>query len=767
MKATFLESDVPLTKTFRMKDGRVDKIGHPRVINYTSHEETFETLEELHELLKSHAGKNHCFLKGNTGRKLVKESRAGTTNPNELTNVLLLDLDGVKSVSTVEEFLDKLGLKDIDYIVQYSASMGVVPDRGLSAHIFMLLDKPILPAALKQYLINWNLTNSMLKDGLELTASFNALRWTLDVTTCQSDKLIYIAPPIVKDGIEDKFVGERIQLVKKQHRTVSLAAVPPTAEKNKTLQEDFLNSLRAKQGLDKRPKDQFKSAGNTEYLVHPDRATVTGIRVTDEFTYLNLNGGDSWAYWHPTNNPEFIRNFKGEPVYRTKDLCPDYWDTVKDQINERKPDADGIIYLGFRDFRTAQYYNGTYNPKTDKLNIAQAKSAAQVHDFFRQHNQPVGDFIPDMDLVFDPHSDKVVDFESNTINTFQPTIYMKAKPKKGATLPPTVRKLMMHATGNDEDVLEHLLNMMACVFQYRKRCGTGIILHGVQGTGKGLFLDRILRPIFGNEYVVTKRMREINTQFNGYMEKAFWMWVDEAEQSDFRDKGLVNADLKNFITEPRISIRKMYTAAYEVENYMTWILASNQGHIIKLDPDDRRFTVCVYQEEKLDPTDEELRTLDSELMDFAVYLASRPADQNKARKPLNNTAKQKMIQLNRIAIDAASDAILAGNLEFFYNLMPQGELELLPRYEQEAARQYQKLIEHIIKDNPATLTREELFVMLEYTVGGMPSKAGKFTALIKHHKLAITPINRGGKTFRGLNVKWKILPEMLEGKQTG
>jgi hypothetical protein len=35
------------------------------------------------------------------------------------------------------------------------------------------------------------------------------------------------------------------------------------------------------------------------------------------FVYFNLNGGDSWAYYHPIDNPTFIRNFKGEPMYRT------------------------------------------------------------------------------------------------------------------------------------------------------------------------------------------------------------------------------------------------------------------------------------------------------------------------------------------------------------------------------------------------------------------------------------------------------------------
>ena len=45
-------------------------------MNYTSHEEKFETLEELCELLKKHAELSRCYLKGNLVRQLVKEPRA-------------------------------------------------------------------------------------------------------------------------------------------------------------------------------------------------------------------------------------------------------------------------------------------------------------------------------------------------------------------------------------------------------------------------------------------------------------------------------------------------------------------------------------------------------------------------------------------------------------------------------------------------------------------------------------------------------------------
>jgi hypothetical protein len=66
----------------------------------------------------------------------------------------------------------------------------------------------------------------------------------------------------------------------------------------------------------------------------PGEATITGIKRDRGFVYLNLNGGDSWGYYHSEDNAEYIYNFKGEPVYKTSELLPEYWASIN------KVDAD-------------------------------------------------------------------------------------------------------------------------------------------------------------------------------------------------------------------------------------------------------------------------------------------------------------------------------------------------------------------------------------------------------------------------------------------
>jgi len=758
MKATFLSANAPLTKTFTLEDGELKKIGHPSIIEVTSWQHDFETLQDLHDMLVAHAELGHCFLKGNVTRRLIEETRAGSTDPNEVTRVLLLDLDGLKTVPSVDALLAQLGLHDVDHIVQYSSSMGIVPDKGLSAHVFMLLDKPWYPSMLKQWLIHVNLSNPNLRANISLSRTNNALRWALDVGTCQNDKLIYVAPPITGKGVVDTFEGPRIVLVERQKRVAVLPEQVPTAEANRVGSDKVLNELREKQGLPKRNKITFKSSGPTEYMAHPDRAVVTGIKAERGFVYLNLNRGDSWGYYHPEGNPTFIHNFKGEPTYLTSELLPDYWTEVKGTINAPRFDQTGTLYLAFRDFRTAGYWNGTWNRKTKELNMAQAKSADQLKSFLKQHGQPVGDFVPDWNVSFDPHSAMVVDPDARTVNLYQPSKYMQMTPVPRATVPPVIRRVVLHALGGDEVVMEHFMNWLAVVLQYKCRTMTAWVLHGTQGTGKGIMLNHILRPLFGMEYVVSKRMEELESQFNGFMERCFILFLDEAQMSSFGRKDVMDANFKNYIVEPTISIRRMHTMPYEVSNYLNLIFASNKQDPVIIDPEDRRFNVAGYQDSRLQILDSDLDEIQNEIEAFYHYLAGRKADRAMARTPLNNSAKQKMVLVGRAAVDVVCEALRKGDFAFLWDQRPTRHLKegTGNTITDVAAGKYIKFLDEVAAGKKAVLVREDVQDVLAYVIGGVPTSPYKFTSWVKHHGMMFEPTTHDGKSVRGIRVDWKI-----------
>lgn len=218
LKLQFLEASVPLTKTFKNDNGKLIKTPYPMVKKFTSHEEMVSSSEEFRDKLIKHAALGHCLLKGGLNRALINESRAGHTSPDAPTEWIVLDVDGLPY--SPEELLDLTGCGDVDYIVQHSASSGIIlaGDAYSSAkfdryHIFIMLDEPQHPSQLKLWLKNLNLTIPAISQYLNLTASGMALRWPLDVTVCQNDKLIYIAPPQCGPGVIDTLSEERFVVV--------------------------------------------------------------------------------------------------------------------------------------------------------------------------------------------------------------------------------------------------------------------------------------------------------------------------------------------------------------------------------------------------------------------------------------------------------------------------------------------------------------------------------------------------------------------------
>jgi len=60
-----------------------------------------------------------------------------------------------------------------------------------------------------------------------------------------------------------------------------------------------------------------------------------------------------------------------------------------------------------------------------------------------------------------------------------------------------------------------------------------------------------------------------------------------------------------------------------------------------------------------------------------------------------------------------------------------------------------------MKNNYCVVKRDELFVLFEYTVGGMSSSPATFSRFLGHKQITIKAIQvPGGKTERGITVNW-------------
>lgn len=750
MKLTFLSAAVPLTKTFTLNNGVLEKQAHPKITSCTSHEEEVSTIEEFKNALDAHAAQGHCLLKGNTNRPLVKESRANSTDPHQKTSFVILDIDRLKGCKSVDDLLKLLGIDKVDHIIQYSSSMGVVPDSGLSAHVVMLLKNEAIPEFLKRWLVYENLTKDILIDNLNLTRTGNALRWGLDVTTCQNDKLIYIAPPILGKGVKDDLSGDRIVLVKRSLRTLEILDGVPPADTIRDLTQKGLNLIRSREGLPERELTT-KRLSNIEYVANPDKAQVTGTKEDGPFIHLNLNGGDSWAYWHLKSHPDFIHNFKGEPSYKTSELLPEYWETVRPVSGGVDPNREGTQYFVFCNKNTASYHKAIWTPEQRKLELYPAKSKGQLSDFLENNNQPHQKSIPDWSVKFDPQSSIIVDTENRIINEFQANDYMMMAPSKSARVPPTIHKTLWNVLGSDQETYEYYLNWMAVIWQYRCKAETAWLVYGTTGTGKGTLCNLILAPLF--KYVSFVKSRDLMSIYNEFLEKSLILVVDEAELGGKNGGSIVESDMKNFITEPTISIRRMHMAPYMCVSFVNAIFNANVNIPLRLNDNDRRMNVAPFQRNSIVFKTGERESIKDQLPEMAQYLGAYPADKDKARKPLMNAARKHLIWMGKAGTDSAITHLKEGDLKFFQDAKQAVHMSSDDKQYAAVSGGYSILVDEMPKRD--YLLREEVHLLLNYLMDNIPASPYKFVSFLKHHDLELEDVEHNGKTYKGLKVTWK------------
>lgn len=794
---SWLSADKPLTKTFAVDGaGQPTKSAYPNVKNFTSVNEVVENTRDLYLAVQRHAERGNCLLKGTLQRKLILESRAGATNSDSATRWLCLDIDAA-DVSSVDAVLAHIPqLTDVAHVVQYSSSYGVMSDKKLSCHVFYLLDEAIAPSELKVWLMNINLSVGAIRKHICLTRTAAYLHWPIDITACQNDKLLYIAPPIIGKGVTTTIAPhERIVHVNggKGFVTTSSLRCGAQMEALKETARELRNDLRIAAGL-KPIRTSTKWVGEFEVQTKPGEATLTGTRYTSDFVYLNLNGGDSWGYFHPTTNPEYIHNFKGEPIYLTRELLPTYYKALKERLREAREEVTeaGTVILAFRDKRTGEYLNGTWDAKEHQLALYPAKSELMLNHWMQCHGQTPHEVIPVWDKQFLPQEDFVVDVRGRRINTFNPTEYMRMK-HAPTTIDqcPLIKRIMLHAVTNgaEDETFEHWLNWLAVIFQLRVKPQTAWVLHGVEGTGKGVIVNKILAPLLGRDYVQSKRASELTDQFNGWLENALIAFIDEMEITALRDGSVISGSLRNFITDDYVTIRQMRRTSEQKMNYTGFIFSSNKGAPVQMSENDRRYNVGAFQPHRLFLTSQEVEhDILGELPTFISYLMTRTADRQAATRSIDNHARTLMVAENETSIESVVKIIKNGSLDELYDSMTQASTTGVFGAQREAvAIEFNRIVRNIItvmtkssssatnrvvnklvngkqvvyKEFEQRVRRDELMVIFEHCVGNMPNTPNKFTSMLRHKGIVTERMRIEGAPDNGLIVTWSVPAEWL------
>jgi hypothetical protein len=782
MDLTFISGPIPLTKTitYNKRDDHYTTAPYPLIQRVTSSVQSVNTISDFAKALKVQGALGACLLKGMLDQPLVKESRAG--HSMELPHPwIVFDFDRVDCAPTFEGALQAIGkylpreCVDTDCIVQLSSSTCKPTTRSLSAHVFMFLDKPADTRALTDWL-TWINFNSPLKDELGLTDSGMGLRFPLDRTVTSPAKLIYIAPPRCVG-----FTPSSTDLIRTYSGKRRSLKIPAFGAVPHDVLGSTINELRVKNNLPERSY-RTRTLKDQEYMLDAEECVVHDVKPSgDGYLRLNLNGGDSHAYFINLREPGIIGNFKGEPYVMTAQAAPELFKALTKSAKSlpaKLPSASIEPLAFYATNRESTIYIGSYDREHDSLRIDPSTLTA-AYSWLANFGVPLKQSLPHYDVTYDMNSP--IRFEDGypIINLYQQTEFLKefsnierktkCEPNSLSLLQikaPTLWRVMFSALGSSHEAAFYFVNWLAAIFQRRQRTMSAWILHGEQGTGKGLIVNYIIRPLFGDETVTQQLYSQINTNFNAYMEGRLFVVIDEADMSRTHDQTSIRSKLYDWITEPVISINAKGKNERDVDNTANLLLLSNSKRPAQIEKGDRRFNVGEFQAERLFVSPNELAALidQRELKPLAKLLGSWQVNDDMLIRPYGGEAKEHIYEATHSLLDRIARAIHEGDSAFFIDNRPDAAQlrtdfsgKMLP------IREYDALLTAMVERKLNVLVPSDLYVlfrMVAITDKVFPEIKAQQRQIYQRYGLLPTdkPLRckRSGKTVRGVETpKWQ------------
>lgn len=398
----------------------------------------------------------------------------------------------------------------------------------------------------------------------------------------------------------------------------------------------------------------------------------------------------------------------------------------------------------------------------------------------RSHGRPAPDFVPDADMSFDPtNSGPTVDLSTvpYRVNTFKRTMFMNNAIQPTTPLElgyvsqikdkcPTIFKLMKHILGDGEQEVERFFNWLAYVYQTKQKAKTAWVLSGVPGTGKGVFAYQVLRPLFSEEQAPVKTLENLEEQFNSYLQQALVCVVDEFHMASSAATQKVANKLKNQITEPSVTIRRMRSNQVEVPNYTSFIFLTNHVDAIRIEPGDRRYNIAPRQEQKLlekyPDIASEFQNIPKELLHFAGALETFKYNESLVRMPVDNDAKRLMKTASLSVFEEFCDALKQGSLDWFNDVLDIKITNVMNSGEIDAAQRFVKSwIADAHVNRYSVVPTDALRVVYNVLTEARPpiSPVDFKKRLTRNHievvRKRAADANREANPVRGVHVKWR------------
>lgn len=264
-------------------------------------------------------------------------------------------------------------------------------------------------------------------------------------------------------------------------------------------------------------------------------------------------------------------------------------------------------------------------------------------------------------LVFDPT--QRVDLDTH-INMFEGFPLKPKADKAKADLALGLLYSLCSSEANCDEIFHWVLCWLAYPLQNPgAKMQTALLFFGEkQGTGKSLFFEGIVKPIYG-AHGATGGQHQLDAQYTHWRSQKLFVLFEEilSRQDKYSHFGLI----KHMITGRDQMVTQKFKDDRTEANHMNVVMLSNEFQAVPIEPDDRRFEVV----EARNPLDPQLLQAIQEALGnglseaFYAYLLDYPLDGfTPHTKPIMTSSKERMINFGR------------PDWELFYLAWQSGEL---------------------------------------------------------------------------------------------
>ena len=217
---------------------------------------------------------------------------------------------------------------------------------------------------------------------------------------------------------------------------------------------------------------------------------------------------------------------------------------------------------------------------------------------------------------------------------------------------------------------KRFLNWLAGILQTRQKQLTAWVLKGEQGAGKGIFLDNVLKELFGRKQTVKVEDSDLQSDFNPWLKNTIIVAFNEVAH-DNSTRNNIKSRIKAIITDPDVMINEKNIRNYSITNYVNCLFFSNEKVPLFIENKDRRLNVVTTGPNlislewfKKDP-EGFINSLKPEVPKFAQFLMNWKYDAIAAKTCIDNDEKSAMISVALNKFEEFAMHLKKADLEWF------------------------------------------------------------------------------------------------------